>query len=103
MIQRKIRLRSKAQEAATLILKEALADFGCTVGDCTVEASKGIYTWDITTPKGTPLENLRIGFDTGTGEYTMPLDKEEKRDKEPRVLLKSIRLSPTVSLKTPAI
>lgn len=84
-------------------LADALSEAGLSLGNEVTGSEKGIYTWQINTPEGTPLETLRIGHDSRKKEYVLDDGETSERNADPKILLKSIRLSPTVALKTPAI
>lgn len=93
-------LSYKSPESA---LAAALSDFGLSLGNKIAGSEKGIYTWQINTPEGTPLEKLRLGFDEKQEKFVLDDGENTVEDTEPDILLRSIRLSPTVGLKDPAI
>ena len=102
MIEHHISLSAKSADPRKRI-EPLLRDMGLTLGEETTGAEKGIYTWQINTPEGTPLEKLQIGFDENQNQFMLDDGENTQRDAEPKTLLRSIRLSPTVGLKDPAI
>lgn len=91
---------SGAEEA---LFEETVRDEGFSLGEKSMVAPRGMYMWQLNTPEGTPLDTLRIGIDSNKKEYVLDKDGEEQRDSEPRRLLRSVRMSPTLSIQNPAI